>query len=90
MHERVLSCPKDEPFKTEHQTEAQGAWKCPAQTNPLRKKTVPESSPQHDEEEEESKPTLVYRKRKLPDQACPQVGVVLFLEFSLALDVILT
>jgi len=47
---------------------------------------VSESS-QPDDEEEESEPTLMHRKRKLHDQVGPQVGVVLGV--FLALDLIL-
>ena len=43
---------------------------------------VRESTAQPDEEEE-SKLKLMHRKRKLPDLADPQVGVVLSLEFPL-------
>jgi len=48
-----------------------------------RKKIVSKSFPQSDKEEKKFKPTLVHRKRKLPDQAGPQVEMVLFLEFFL-------
>jgi len=53
----------------------------PARADPPRK-VVRESFAQP-EEEEESKPTRVHRKRKLPDRAGPHAGVVLSLKFPL-------
>ena len=72
-----------EPFKAKYQPRPEACEKRQAQAGPPRKKIVLESYPQLDEEEEKFKPRLVHRKRKLLDQAGPQVGVDLFLEFSL-------
>jgi len=67
----------------EHQNEAYGAREASNSGWPAQEEDSVRVSPQPEEEKEEFKTTLMHRKRKLPDQAVPPVGVVLLLKFFL-------